>query len=601
MAPRRTAVTRSTCRSRGTAARPGRCAGQPTRPADAAGFVVADNDNAGNIYIAYSEKSRYHTYLVTLPAANLANCNTPVSQDITQAQRAPENNPGFSQPVQVDRDNVRSTVFPWLVAEGAPGRVAVTFYGTESEGDPNLGTFKASWDVYVNESLNALSANRTFSQVKATTHPFHYDSICLNGLACDTTQPGDRSLADFFAIDYNPVSRKLMVVYDRGEKKPDESAGHVASPMSTTQIGGPSLGGGTVSTGRAVVRTTSPDPHGDALSSYSLLAPAPTPLTVNEPAGDFSSVNVQRQTDLVTGQRVANGGFTVVMHVDDLSPGSLTTTLARTQSTSLLWVFRFVNGYQAAAATAYYSPITGFSFGYNDYSTGTAPCESTGPSDGDKCVIYPGDMPIQGSVDQARGIIALSIPRSYLRALSGPTDNGHRPTEVPATPGSRFYDAAAWSLANSSPAQIFQTFLYPLDNTPAMDFLLPSGNGGRASTGCADDVVTVTVPAVAHVTDSITVTVTVHSGSQADSGCTFDNVLPGDVSFGAASGGGTFDAASNTVSWRQGAVPANTLTTYTVTGQVRAGTAPGSVLVDNFSAADLVFGPFAQGQTTVLP
>ena len=140
-------------------------------PLDAAGFVVADNDSAGNIYLAYAEKQRYHTYMVSLPAANLANCNTPVNQDPTANQKAPENNPGFSQPVQVDRNAVRSTVFPWLVAEGAPGRVAVTFYGTESEGDPNVGSFHASWDVYVNESLNALSPTATFSQVKATTHP----------------------------------------------------------------------------------------------------------------------------------------------------------------------------------------------------------------------------------------------------------------------------------------------------------------------------------------------------------------------------------------------------------------------------------------------
>ena len=219
-----------------------------TAPGDAAGFVVADNDSAGNIYISYAEKEKYHTYLVTLAAANVSKCDTPVSQTVspTTSQAIPTTNPGFSQPVQVDRDAVRSTVFPWLVAEGAPGRVAVTFYGTESDGDPNLGTFKASWDVYVNQSLNALDPAATFSQVKATTHPFHYDSICLNGLACDTTNPGDRSLADFFAIDYNPVSQKLLVVFDRGEKKPDEAAGHVATPMSVTQTGGPSQGGGKV-------------------------------------------------------------------------------------------------------------------------------------------------------------------------------------------------------------------------------------------------------------------------------------------------------------------------------------------------------------------
>jgi len=438
-----------------------------TAPAAAAGFVVADNDSAGNIYISYAEKQDYHTYLVTLPAASLSKCNEAVGT----AQ--PTVNPGFSQPVQVDRNAVRTTVFPWLVAEGAPGRVAVTFYGTESNGDPNLGTFKGSWDVYVNESLNALASTATFSQVKATTHPFHYDSICLNGLACDTTSPGDRSLADFFAIDYNTISKKLVVVFDRGEKKPDESAGHVATPMSATQTGGPSLGGGTVSNGRAVVRSSSTDPAGDALSAYSVLLPTPAPATKNEPAADFSSVSIKPQVDLTTGKTVKDGGFTVEMKLQDLSAPSLSATMASTNSTQLLWVFRFVNGYQAAAASAYYSSSTGFTFGYNDYATGSAPCESSGPVSNEKCVIYPGDKPIQGKVDQQRGTITLVVPRSYLRALSGPTGSGQRPAEVPATKGARFYDAAAWSLGNTSPTKAVQTFLYPFDNTPAMDFLLP--------------------------------------------------------------------------------------------------------------------------------
>ena len=74
-------------------------------------------------------------FAVTLPAANLSQCDVPVSQDITTSQKAPTKNPGFSTPVQVDRNAVRTTVFPWLVAEGAPGRVAVTFYGTESDGN----------------------------------------------------------------------------------------------------------------------------------------------------------------------------------------------------------------------------------------------------------------------------------------------------------------------------------------------------------------------------------------------------------------------------------------------------------------------------------
>jgi hypothetical protein len=50
-------------------------------PANTNGFVVADSDNAGNIYIAYGEQASFHTYLVTLTAAN-------VSSAIARSSRA---------------------------------------------------------------------------------------------------------------------------------------------------------------------------------------------------------------------------------------------------------------------------------------------------------------------------------------------------------------------------------------------------------------------------------------------------------------------------------------------------------------------------------
>src|SRR5581483_11727184 len=134
---------------------------------------------------------QYDRYMVSLPAAKVASCDPPVSNT-----KQPTGNIGFSDPVQVDRNAVRATVFPWIAAGGAPGRVAVAFYGTTQDGDPNTGNFKAAWNVYVNQSLDALDdGTAQFSQVEATTHPFHYDSICLNGLGCDTAVPaGDRTL-----------------------------------------------------------------------------------------------------------------------------------------------------------------------------------------------------------------------------------------------------------------------------------------------------------------------------------------------------------------------------------------------------------------------
>jgi hypothetical protein len=451
-------------------------------------FPTADHDNAGNIYIGYNEQARFHTYVVSLTAGKIGLCNESV--DATSA--LPVTNPGFSAPVQADRDAVRTTVFPWIVAGGAPGRVAVEFVGTETDGNPNSGAFKASWDMYVSQSLNMLDAGATFAQVKVTTHPMHYDSICLNGLGCDlAVPPGDRSLADFFAIDVQPgANGKLAVIFDRANKKPDEASGHVASPMVAVQIGGPTNGGGSLTPTRPVVRSSSTDPAGDALSSWSLIAPETlppaSPPTTNEPAADFLSVAVGPEIDLNDGSTISPGGFTVTARVANLSNTALNETLSRTGSQSLLWVFRFTNGLQDAAAAARWNPVQGFTFGYNDYATGGTPCEAPAGS-GEKCLLYPGDTPIQGTVDQSTGTIRFSLPRSLLRALSGGTGPGQRPTESPASVGSRFYDATMFSLGNTtSPLQAVQSWLYPFDNTPSMDFLLPSagGGGGGGDTGC---------------------------------------------------------------------------------------------------------------------
>ena len=457
-------------------------------------FATADHDNAGNIYVVYGENALFHTYMITTSAAKLiANCthNPATTADLPDLVPA-----AWSAPLQVDRDAVRSTVFPWVTAGGEPGRVAVTFAGTETQGNPNTGTFDASWDIYVNQSLNALSTEATFSQVKATTHPFHYDSICLNGLGCDlSVPPGDRSMADFFALDYNPVDKKIYVTFNRTNKKPGEDLGHVATPMVVTQIAGPSLGGGTVGpiASRTPLRAASPDQAGDALSSYSILGAGvvPDPLTTNEPAGDFLSATIGPEVDVVDNSTVANGGFTVTLKVADLSTAALLQTAARTQSQSLLWIWRFTNGHQDAAAAARWN-AQGFTFGFNDFTTGVTPCATAGPGStaSEKCILYPGDQPIQGDVNQTTGTIRLSVPRHLLRALSGPTGDGQRPAEVPATAGSRLYDGTAFSLGNPiSPVQTVQTFLYPLDNTPSMDFLIPSGGGGGGGGDAACKVI----------------------------------------------------------------------------------------------------------------
>ena len=302
--------------------------GQPTL------FTTGDHDSQGNIYLAYGENTSFHTYMTALHHADLAKCAEGLDKN-------PSSNPGFSKPVQVDRDAVRSTVFPWLSASGAPGRVAVAFYGSETDGDPNVGDFKGSWNVYVNQSVNALASGATFSQTRATTHPIHYDSICLNGLGCDVSG-GDRSLADFFAIGYDRARGILQVVYDTTYKRPGDAEGSIATPTVVTQVAGPSNGGGAVTAAHpATLRSSSADARGDAFADYSSLGTPPAPKV--EPAADFRNVSVG------TGP---TGGFRLTMQLDDLSNAALQKAVTDSASQRLLWVFRWFNGYRAAAAQA---------------------------------------------------------------------------------------------------------------------------------------------------------------------------------------------------------------------------------------------------------
>jgi hypothetical protein len=418
-------------------------------------FTTADSDSQGNLYMAYGENTTFHTYATALRNADLAKCSEGTDKN-------PSANPGFTKPVQVDRDAVRSTVFPWLVAGGAPGRVAVAFYGSETDGDPNNGAFKGSWNVYVNQSLNLLSGAATFSQTKATTHPIHYDSICLNGLGCDVSG-GDRSLADFFAIGYDRARGILQVVYDTTYKRPGDAEGTVATPTVFSQVAGPSNGGGSVTAAHpATLRSSSADAKGDAIADYSSLGTPPAPKA--EPAADFRSVSVG------AGPK---GGFRLTMKLDSLSDADLQKAVSDSLSQRIIWVFRWFNGYRAAAAQARWSPSTGFRFGFNDFTVGSAQCGS----DSDKCLQYPGDQPIAGKFDQKTGTITLDVPAAKLKALRGGQGPGQRPAQVPAQPGDRLYDGTAFSLGDPSPTGgADQSFMTPLDNAPSMDFLVPGAS-----------------------------------------------------------------------------------------------------------------------------
>jgi hypothetical protein len=456
-------------------------------------FPTADNDREGNIYVGYSENTKFHAFINVLRKEDLGKClgaGTEVNPANGAQTTSTNVRADVSPPIQMDRDAVRSTVFGWVAAGGAPGRVAMSFYGSETDGDPNVGPsededgnpigFRGSWDVYVSQTIDAFAADPPVAQVKATTHPFHYDSICLNGTACAITG-GDRSLADFFALDLSPKTHGLHLVYNQGYKRPDDDAGVLATPAVMSQIGGPTLDGEPIAPAQGPpLANGREDPAGDALADYSKLClqtdSACSPLVTageNEPGADIRSVKVGPERDIESGAAVSGGGFNVTLKVADLSDEALQKAVDDQRSADLLFVFRFINGFRSAAAVARWAPGDGFRFGFNDFVTASASCGPTA------CLTYPGDQEIQGKVSQADGTIELRVPRSKLKALEGPTGPDQRPKEVPAGDDSRFYDATAFSLTTLTTGDdAEQSFLYPFDNAPSFDFL----TGGKLPT-----------------------------------------------------------------------------------------------------------------------
>jgi hypothetical protein len=440
------------------------------------GFVVVDHDLAGNLYASWGEKGgdedAFRVMYSWLPVAKVAGCD------------AEDENPGWSAPTQVDAPPVNTIVFPWLVASGQPGRVAVTWYGSTADGVADSATFKGAWDVYVAQTTAGQDPDPGWTQVKATTHPMHYDQVCLSGLACATG--GDRSLADFFSMALDPTTGRLIVVYNESSKKPDDALGSVALPHVLVQDTGPSnLNAAMLSSRRKALRRSSTDPEGDAQAPYSvssLTVPTAPPAAArtNQPALDILSVSVAPETDLETGDAVDDGGFTVTLKVKDLTADALQSALTAASATSLVWAFRWSNGYQPASLSVRWDPVRGFGGGFDDFSTGSVTCLGTES----KCMTYPGTTPVPWDVNQDAGVIRFTAPRNVLKAFTG-TDEHGRPEAGEAKTGSRFYSGTAFAMGNASVNEA-QGFLYPVDNAAAFDFLLGAKSDGTDGTGGED-------------------------------------------------------------------------------------------------------------------
>ena len=150
------------------------------------------------------------------------------------------------------------------------------------------------------------------------------------------------------------------------------------------------------------------DATGDALAPYSSLLVTPAPANV--PAGDFTAASVAADA--------ATGGFTVTLGVRDLSAAALNQALTQSKSGSLVWAWRFTNGWQDAAAVAKWSPAGGFKYGFDDYTTDSGTAAAAAASARPTRAAHP----IHGLGEPGQpGTITLTVPASLLHPL-GPND-----------------------------------------------------------------------------------------------------------------------------------------------------------------------------------
>ena len=91
-------------------------------------------------------------------------------------------------------------IMPWVIA-GDSGRVDVVWYRGSIAGNSTSPANR--WDIYMAQSLNALSASPTWTYDKVNEHNIHFGIICLGGLGCDLAVPPgsqDRSFLEFPSI-----------------------------------------------------------------------------------------------------------------------------------------------------------------------------------------------------------------------------------------------------------------------------------------------------------------------------------------------------------------------------------------------------------------
>lgn len=129
--------------------------------------------------------------------------------------------------IRLSPNQVISNTFPQVDA-GDPGRIAITYLGSEDaselnqsdidgnpwNGNPHFATSNVSYYLYITYSLNALDENPTFHTMRVSDDPVQIGSICLNSGDCRDIGGSNRNLLDFNDLHIDLEGRVYVAFAD---------------------------------------------------------------------------------------------------------------------------------------------------------------------------------------------------------------------------------------------------------------------------------------------------------------------------------------------------------------------------------------------------
>ncbi len=173
-------------------------------------FTIVEVDNEGNVYLTWAQDKMDIYMAVSTDRAQ--------TWDISKVTTTPG-----------------CRVLPWITA-GDAGRVGLTWYETDKEGDSDSVSDmeNAAWDVKAAFCVDALSENKTFL-ITTIEENVHTGTIKTTGAS---GSDADRDLGDFFTCDVDNLGR-LVVTY--GKDGDDGANTYQAVVMFGKQMEGPFL------------------------------------------------------------------------------------------------------------------------------------------------------------------------------------------------------------------------------------------------------------------------------------------------------------------------------------------------------------------------